>query len=165
MLCSSPVHVTMSGHRSISAQFIRMTDHMYTCTLKMSGQGTVVKRCSALKTTGDKWIAENDKALNTTVWLKYDTDPTNCTCVLSLKCSICVRSSDPCQYAPIATALNIMDTAGTTRCKFDITYTKIWQSAKWGLCVSYKRGMDDLGSGYKNEKVCATFVDFILLDQ
>ena len=56
-----------------------------------------------------------------------------------------------------------------TKCKFDITYNillkKIWHSAKLGLCVSYRRGMDDLGSGYKNEKVHATFVDFILLDQ
>lgn len=43
------------------------------------------------KTTVDKWIAENDKALKTALWLKYDADPANRTCVASLKCSICSR--------------------------------------------------------------------------
>ena len=88
------VHATTSGYRSISAQFMRVTDHVYTCTVKMSDQGAVVKRRSVLRTTVDKWIAENDKALNTTVWLKYNTDPANCTRVISLKCSICTRFKD-----------------------------------------------------------------------
>ena len=82
------VHATTSGHRLISAQFMRVTNHVYTCTVKMSDQAAVVKRRSVLRTTVDKWIAENDKALNTTVWLKYNTDPANRTRIISLKCSI-----------------------------------------------------------------------------
>ena len=53
----------------------------------MSDRDAGVKRRSVLKTTVDKWIAENYKALSTSVWLKYDTDPVDCTHVLSLKCS------------------------------------------------------------------------------
>ena len=30
-----------------------------------------------LKTTVDKWIAENDKTLNTVLWLNYEADPAN----------------------------------------------------------------------------------------
>ena len=85
------VHAITSGHRSISGQFTRVTDHVYTCTVRMSVQGSQVKKRSVLKTTVDKWIAENDKALSTTVWLKYDTDRADRTRVKSLKCSICTR--------------------------------------------------------------------------
>ena len=46
---------------------------------------------SVSKTTVQKWIAEND---NTTVWLKYDTDPVDRTRVVLLKCSICSRFKD-----------------------------------------------------------------------
>ena len=60
----------------------------------MSDRDAGVKRRSVLKTTVDKWIAENDKALSTSVWLKYDTDPVDRTRVLSLKCSICSRFKD-----------------------------------------------------------------------
>ena len=58
---------------------------MHTCTIKMSDQGAkgaLLKRHSVLKT--NKWITENDKALGTTVWLKYDTDPADCTHVKML---------------------------------------------------------------------------------
>ena len=44
-----------------------------------------------LKTTVDKWVAENDKMLNTVLWLNYEADPANHTRVVSLKCSICSR--------------------------------------------------------------------------
>ena len=44
-----------------------------------------------LKTTVDKWIAENDKTLNTALWLNYEADPANRTRVVTLKCSICSR--------------------------------------------------------------------------
>ena len=81
------MHATTSGHRSISSQFMHVTDHVYTCVVKMSDQRAVVKGCSISKSTVDKWIAENDKAMNTIVWLKYDKDPTNRTLVILLKCS------------------------------------------------------------------------------
>ena len=32
------------------------------------------KKHLVLKSTVDKWISENDKGLNTSVWLRYDTD-------------------------------------------------------------------------------------------
>ena len=78
-----------SGHRSISDQFICKTDHVSYCTVKMTDQGAQAKRRTVLRSSVDKWIAENDKVLNTSVWLKYDTDPFDRTRVLSLKCSIC----------------------------------------------------------------------------
>jgi hypothetical protein len=67
------VHAITSGHWSISIKFTRMTDHVYTCTVKMSDQDVAQsegKRRTVSKTTVDKWIAENDKALSTTVRLK-----------------------------------------------------------------------------------------------
>ena len=56
-------------------------------------KGAATRR-SVVKTTVDKWIAENDKALSTTVWLKYDTDPADRTPVILLKCAICTRFKD-----------------------------------------------------------------------
>ena len=56
-----------------------------------------------------------------------------------------------------------------TKRKFDIAYTIAKENmafSKMGaLCELQERHGVDLGSGYKNEKACATFVDFILLDQ
>ena len=77
------MHAITSGHRSISGQFTHVTDHVY--TVRMSVQGSQVKKRSVLKKTVDKWIAQNDKALSTTVWLKYDTDRADRTRVTSLK--------------------------------------------------------------------------------
>ena len=52
------------------------------------------KKRSVMKSTVDKWIAENDKGLNTSVWLRYDTDPGDRTRVVTLKCVICARFKD-----------------------------------------------------------------------
>jgi len=52
------------------------------------------KKHSVLKSTVDKWIAENDKGLNTSMWLRYDTDPGDHTRVVTLKCVICARFKD-----------------------------------------------------------------------
>lgn len=52
------------------------------------------KKRSIFKTTADKWIVENDKASNTAVWLKYDTDSADRTHIVVLKCSVCARFSD-----------------------------------------------------------------------
>ena len=43
------------------------------------------------KSTVDRWIAESDETLNTSVWLTYDTDRSR---VVALKCSICTRFRD-----------------------------------------------------------------------
>ena len=53
-----------------------------------------VKKRSVLKSTFDKWIVENDKGLNTPVWLRYDTNPGDYTRVVTLKCVICTRFKD-----------------------------------------------------------------------
>ena len=45
------------------------------------------KKRTVLKTTVDKWRAENDKTLNTALWLKYEANTANRTRVVSLKCS------------------------------------------------------------------------------
>ena len=89
-----------------------------------------------------------------------------------LRCIVIFKkSSDPCQYAPIAAALNKIDTArmAATKRKCDIAYTIAKENMafrKMGdLCELQERHGVDLGSGYKNEKACATFVDLILLDQ
>ena len=40
----------------------------------------------------EKWVAENDKVLNTSVWLKCER--ADCDHVLSLKCAVCSRLND-----------------------------------------------------------------------
>ena len=42
--------------------------------------------------TVDKWIVENDKALNTATWLKYDKEDREY--VATLKCSVCIEFQD-----------------------------------------------------------------------
>ena len=42
--------------------------------------------------TVDKWIVENDKALNTATWLKYDKADREY--VATLKCSVCIEFQD-----------------------------------------------------------------------
>ena len=50
-----------------------------------------MKRSVTMKTV-DKWIAENDKALNTTTWLQYDRKDREY--VASMKCAMCIRYQD-----------------------------------------------------------------------
>ena len=85
-----PQGITRTHYKSrdyIIKQFTRVTDCMYTWAVKMSEQGSVVKRRSVLNNCGkvDCW---NNKTLITTVWLKYNMNPVDCTRVISLKCSI-----------------------------------------------------------------------------
>ena len=60
----------------------------------MSATSSETKKRSVLKSTVDRWIVDNDKALSTTVWLKYDTDPADRTRVVTLKCSVCAKFVD-----------------------------------------------------------------------
>ena len=41
--------------------------------------------------TVDKWIVENDKTLNTTIWLKYDMVVGDREHVSALKCGVCIQ--------------------------------------------------------------------------
>ncbi len=57
-----------------------------------AGPGEAGKKRSVQKSIVEKWIAESDKTLNTTVWLTYDMDRTRH--VVALKCSVCKRFKD-----------------------------------------------------------------------
>ena len=57
----------------------------------------------------------------------------------------------------------------TTKRKFDIAYMITKQNMTFSkmapLCELHERHGVNLGNGYKNEKACATFVDYISLEQ
>ena len=78
---------------------------------------------------------------------------------------------DICQYAPIAAALYNIDSARmeTTKRKFDVAYMICKQNMAFSkmapLCELLERHGVDLGTGYKNQKACATFVDYISQEQ
>ena len=44
------------------------------------------KKRKITKSTVDKWITDNDKALSTSTWLKYDVDTATHGHVVALKC-------------------------------------------------------------------------------
>ena len=60
----------------------------------MSGRGGAAGKRAVQKSTVDRWMAESDKTLNTSVWLTYDTDRADRSRVVALKCSICARFRD-----------------------------------------------------------------------
>jgi len=60
----------------------------------MSGRGGAAGKRAVQKSTADRWIAESDKTLNTSVWLTYNTDRADRSRVVALKCSICARFRD-----------------------------------------------------------------------
>ena len=84
-------HAITSGHRTISDQFMQVSGHVRFSTVNMSERREAPKKRAVLTTTVEKWAVENDKSLNTAVWLKFDVDPANRTRVMSLKCSVCSR--------------------------------------------------------------------------
>ena len=50
------------------------------------------KKTRSVKTsTCDKWIADNDVSLSTSVWLKYDCCSGDRLVADSLKCSVCIQ--------------------------------------------------------------------------
>ena len=78
-----------------------MTNQYRACADKMSGPGRKRAACSddnpPPKKRGDsanteKWIAENNKALSTSTWLKYDKADREY--VARLKCSMCIKFQD-----------------------------------------------------------------------
>ena len=52
------------------------------------------KKRTLTKSTVDRWIADNDKALSTSTWLKYDVDTAAHGRVAALKCSACCQFCD-----------------------------------------------------------------------
>lgn len=51
-----------------------------------STEGPPAKKRAVSRRTVEKWIVENDRELNTTVWLKFKTDPRWRSCSLSQVC-------------------------------------------------------------------------------
>ena len=167
-------------------------------------------------TTAKKWIAENDKTLNTTSWLQYEVIDRSY--VSSLKCSMCAqvedkldgvrnfnrafiegsknlrasafkdhahsdmhkramhlfKKSQSCSvtdYSPIARAFSSLDPSAEEKMKkrFDIAYwlckEKLSFSKMTSLCEIEIRHGVDLGTGYKNNQACASFVHYIAKEQ
>ena len=50
-----------------------------------------VKKRSLTVQTVKKWVLDNEKILDTSTWLTYDTSKSDRTIVTSLKCSVCIR--------------------------------------------------------------------------
>ena len=79
------------------------------------------------------------------------------------------RSSNVCDYAPIARSLtqSSMDasTREKTKRKFDVAYLiakeKLAFTKMAPICELEERHSVDLGAGYKNDRACATFTEFI----
>ena len=60
-----------------------------TASTSSSEDGMAAKRLMVLTRTVDKWIAENDRTLSTTMWLTYER--LNRECDQCLKCGVCIR--------------------------------------------------------------------------
>ena len=170
-----------------------------------------VKRSKVTINTLNKWKVENDKALNTSMWLtfeKLDRDH-----VALLKCNVCSRfegklrgchnyspafvvgtsnlrvsavkddagtemhkcsmlllnksKASDIEYTLITRALSTLDldSASKMKCKFEIAYILCKEGLAFtkleALCELEEKHGTDLGTGYKNNQACATFVEYI----
>ena len=168
--------------------------------------------------TVERWKVDNDKAMNSSMWLTYDKMTTNHECVDSLKCLWCIKYKDRLigcrnynaafvvgsknlgvsavkehslsemhkrammlfnksqgrqitEYSPIAKALSFLDesTACQLKKKFDIAYfickERMPLENMKPLCELQERAGVDMGTGYKNNQACATFVEYIAQEQ
>ena len=81
------------------------------------------------------------------------------------------RGDDVTEYAPIAKALLTMNESSpvTLKRKFDIAYfiakEKLSFTKMKPLCDLQERHGVNLGTGYKNDDACATFVSYIAKEQ
>ena len=91
------------GHRTISGQLCHVSERHFVSPVKMSDptkraasslEGPPAKKRSVMKSTADKWIADNDKALSTSTWLRYDTDTANRGRIVAFKCCVCYQFRD-----------------------------------------------------------------------
>ena len=53
-----------------------------------SSSGPPPKKRAISRKTVEKWVVENDRELNTSVWLKFEGDRNH---VFSLKCAVCLQ--------------------------------------------------------------------------
>ena len=74
----------MSTQRKHSLQESSVIDLDTPCSDPPTKKGSVQK-------TVEKWIVENDKELNTSVWLKFEMAADNRDHVATLKCAVCSR--------------------------------------------------------------------------
>ena len=169
------------------------------------------KRAVTVKTV-EKWIKENERELDTSIWLNFE--KVNREYVGALKCSICIRfkdrvcncrnydpafihgstnlrcssfkdhaltdmhkkamnlfrmaqSQDITAFAPIAREMLTIDadTEARMKKKFDLTYFLCKENLAFkkmsSLCELEERHDVDLGSGYKNNQACTTFLEYI----
>ena len=100
----SAVCMITVGHKTISDQLQHLAEQLLYSPDKMSYR----KKCAASRSlecppakkrnltnsTVDKWIADNNKALSTSTWLKYDVDTAAHGRVVALKCSVCCQFCD-----------------------------------------------------------------------
>ena len=56
-----------------------------------SSSGPPTKKRAVSRKTVEKWVVENDRELNTSVWLKFEGDRNH---VFSLKCAVCSEFKD-----------------------------------------------------------------------
>jgi len=80
-------------------------------------------------------------------------------------------ASDVTEYAPITKALSTLDARSEQRLKrkFEIAYLLCKQNLAFlkmaPICELEEKHGVDLGSGYKNDQTCATFVEYIAQEQ
>ena len=94
------------GHRTISDQLQHLAEQLSYSPDKMSDRKKRAvssslecplakkRNLTYTKSTVDRWIADNDKALSTSTWLKYDVDTPARGRVVALKCSVCCQFHD-----------------------------------------------------------------------
>ncbi len=81
------------------------------------------------------------------------------------------QSGDVREYAPIAKALHTMDGSlqQTVKRKFEVAFMIAKENMSFTkmkpICELEERHGVDLGQGYKNNRACATFVDYTALEQ
>ena len=174
------------------------------------------KRRKVTVSTVNKWKIENDKALNTSMWLTFEKLGRDH--VALLKCTVCgrfeeklrgcrnynpafvvgttnlrvsavkdhadtdmhkrsmlllskSRSKNAVEYAPIAKALSTLDpdTASKLKRKFEIAYMLCKEGLAFtkmeAVCELEEKHGVNLGTGYKNNQACATFVEYTAQSQ
>ena len=75
----------------MSAQRERSLQESSVIDLEAPCSDPPTKKCSVQKKTVEKWIVENDKELNTSVWLKFYTAAEDRDHMATLKCAVCCR--------------------------------------------------------------------------
>ena len=214
--CAPDAHTHTTPHR------VRPAFATALCKVGMAESTSVIsepppaKRRKVTVSTVNKWKIENDKALNTSMWLTFEKLGRDH--VALLKCTVCgrfeeklrgcrnynpafvvgttnlrvsavkdhadtdmhkrsmlllskSRSKNAVEYVPIAKALSTLDpdTASKMKRKFEIAYMLCKEGLAFtkmeAVCELEEKHGVNLGTGYKNNQACATFVDYIAQSQ